>query len=313
MKTHVYSLVLGLVFTLFCISLNAQNYQYIPLVKPGLQLWTCDQGYRAHDDEEYRFKRYALTNEDTIIENQTYKKLYSFTNIEFDSTTATCIGGIRENEQKQVFFRGGLINKMFYDFSLSIGDTFYDSDNSDFIFKVENIDTLNYNGIQRRVFTIEAYYIGIKRKELPIKTFGQIAAIWIEGIGNFEGLLYPFHTSTAENWGNTRCYSYNGDLLYSNLDNGANDCTTPLLGLDNISFEDNSITLYPNPANSEINIQSDNKINSIEIFNSLGQKVYQEKTKSKERKIDINSLAKGVYIIGANTEKGYIKKKLIKN
>ena len=299
MKTHVYSLVLGFVFTLFCISLNAQDYQYIPLVKPGLQLWTCDQGYYGHDDEEYRFKRYALTNEDTIIENQTYKKLYSFTNIEFDSTTDTCIGGMRENEQKQVFFRGGSINKMIYDFSLSIGDTFYDSNNSNFTFTIDYIDTINYNGIERRYFTV--------------KCGGQIAGIWLEGIGNYEGLLYPFHTSTAENWGNTRCYSHNGDLLYSNLDNGANDCTTPLLGLDNISFEDNSITLYPNPANKEINIQSDNIINSIEIFNSLGQKVYQEKTKSKERRIDINSLSKGIYIIGANTDKGYIKKKLIKN
>ena len=298
MKTHVYSLVLGFVFTLFCISLNAQDYHYIPLVKPGLQLWTCDAGYSGHDDEAYRFKRYALTDEDTIIENQTYKKLYSFTDIEFNLTTATYLGGMRENEQKQVFYRGGITNKMIYDFSLSIGDTFYDSDNSDFTFTIGNIDTINYNGIERRYFTIECG--------------GQIAGIWLEGIGNYEGLFYPFHTSTAENWGNTRCYSYNGDLLYSNLTNGANDCITPL-GLDNISFDDNSITLYPNPTNREINIQSDNTINSIEIFNSLGQKVYQEKTKVKERRIDINTFAKGVYIIGANTDKGYIKKKLIKN
>jgi len=299
MKTNISKLVLGVFITLLSFSVNAQDYEYIPLVKSGLQLWTCEQGYSGHDDEAYRFRKYALTDEDTVIENQIYKRLYSFTDIVFDSTTATCIGGLRENEQKQVFYRGSTINKMIYDFSLSIGDTVYDSENPDFIFTVDNIDTLNYNGIQRKKFTIQ--------------TFGQIAGIWIEGIGNYEGLFYSFHTNTAHDWGNTRCYTHNGDLLYSNLRYGAYDCITPLMSIDDISLQDNSITLYPNPANSNVNISSENVINSIELFNSLGQSVYNTNVKSREKIIDINSLSKGVYVIGVNTENGYIKKKLIKN
>lgn len=81
----------------------------------------------------------------------------------------------------------------------------------------------------------------------------------------------------------------------------------------NILAEDNPISLYPNPTNKEVNISSENIINSIEVFNSLGQKVYQTNVKAKEKVLDINSLSKGVYIIGVNTEKGYTKKKLIKN
>ncbi len=42
MKTHVYKLVLGLFITLFAFNLNAQDYEYIPMVKPGLQIWTDD-------------------------------------------------------------------------------------------------------------------------------------------------------------------------------------------------------------------------------------------------------------------------------
>ena len=42
MKTHVYKLVLGFLLTLFAFNLNAQEYEYIPLVKPGVQIWTND-------------------------------------------------------------------------------------------------------------------------------------------------------------------------------------------------------------------------------------------------------------------------------
>ena len=84
------------------------------------------------------------------------------------------------------------------------------------------------------------------------------------------------------------------------------------MGVENIS-EDNSITLYPNPTSKDVNISSENIINSIEVFNSIGQRVYQTKVNSKSKSINISSLSKGVYIIVANTDKGYIRKKLIKN
>ncbi|MDD3287322.1 MAG: T9SS type A sorting domain-containing protein, partial [Bacteroidales bacterium] len=74
-----------------------------------------------------------------------------------------------------------------------------------------------------------------------------------------------------------------------------------------------SITLYPNPTSMDVNISSESIINSIEVFNSLGQKVYQTNVKQKEKTLDINSLSKGVYIIGVNTDKGYSRKKLIKD
>ena len=81
----------------------------------------------------------------------------------------------------------------------------------------------------------------------------------------------------------------------------------------NILAEDNPISLYPNPTNKDVNISSENIINSIEVFNSFGQRIYQEKAKSKERTIDISFFSKGVYIIGVSTDMGYIRKKLIKN
>ena len=84
------------------------------------------------------------------------------------------------------------------------------------------------------------------------------------------------------------------------------------MGIESI-VEDNSITLYPNPTKSEVNISSENIINSIEIFNSLGQRVYYSVVNSNTKTIDISSFVNGVYILGVNTENGVIRKKIIKN
>lgn len=311
MNTQLRKLILGFCFTLFCISLNAQNYEYIPIVKPGVQIWSDDFSYFTPVGVIYRFYRYALTEEDTIIENETYKKLYLFSNSEFNPLTAQCIGGIRENEQRQVFYKGAGIgyttqSGLICDFSLSVGDTFSISDfsGSPCSVQVKTIDTINYGGALRRVFNV--------------RTEGEPSfniATWIEGMGNVEGLLYDMDSKIMmlDYLGRNRCYEHNDILLYYDYPQGVEDCFTPVLSINSIKAEDNSITLYPNPAKSDIKISSESRINSIEVFNSLGQKIYQEKINAKEKMFDINSFSKGIYIIGVSTDKGYINKKLIKN
>lgn len=311
MKAHVYKLVLGIFISLTAFNLNAQDYEYIPMVKPGVQLWTDDFAYYTPEGIIYSLHRYALTEEDTIIENETYKKLYAFSGSTFDSLTAQCIGGIRENEQRQVFYKGNFgdyttTSGLLCDFSLSTGDTFTiisGNFNIPITVEVKSINLINYGGALRRAF--------------GIGTAGEYSmniATWVEGIGNVEGLLYDMYTKTIglDFLGMNRCYEHNGILLYHNYPQNINDCSTPALSLNTIE-EDNSINIYPNPANKEVNISSENIINSIEIFNSLGQRIYQEKPKSKEKTIDIDSFTKGVYIIAVNADKGYVRKKLIKN
>ncbi|MFV0502271.1 MAG: T9SS type A sorting domain-containing protein [Bacteroidales bacterium] len=306
MKTNVYKLVLGVFITLLSFSVNAQNYQYIPIVKPGLQLWTWDYG--LYEYNLYHFRRYALTDEDTIIENEIYKKLYQFTDIEFNPLTAEYYGGLRENAQKQVFYMKKNYNNtetLLYDFSLSVGDTFRMADPSNTAtLEIASIYKINYNGFPRKKFTINL------QQTYPIGDI--IAGVWIEGIGNYEGILKFPSNYAADDWSITRCYIHNGDLLYSNYSHGGNDCITPLMGVESI-IEDNSITIYPNPTSSEVNISSENIINSIEIFNSLGQRVYQSMVNSTEKVIDISSFVNGIYILGVNTGNGVIRKKIIKN
>jgi hypothetical protein len=303
MKTHVYKLVLVLFLTLFAFNLNAQDYQYIPMVKPGIQIWTTTattEGYQ-------HYNRFALTEEDTIIESEAYKKLYWFQDSVFNPSTAECIGGIRENAQKQVFYKGkvgydneGWVNGLICDFSLDVGDTFHILSFSIFA-TIINIDTIEINNIKRRRLCL-----GMNDSDYEICKY-------IEGIGNNLGLMFNILLRFAIGGGNGKllCYEHNGDLQY--MADDITNCNNPYIGLDEIKLEDNSITLYPNPASKEVKISSESIINSIEVFNSLGQRLYQTNVKQKEKTLDVNSLSKGVYIIGVNTENGYVRKKLVKD
>ena len=309
MKTQVYKLVIGVVIFLFAFNLNAQDYQYIPIVKPGLQIWTttsATEGYR-------HYNKFALTEEDTLIEGDMYKKLFWFQDSVFNPLTAECIGGLRENSQKQVFYKGKLDNNgeswfsgMIYDFSLTVGDIFifspwqWISDSSIYL-TIIDIDTVEINNIKRRQFT------------MGMNDLGYEVCKFIEGIGNNLGLLFDINMRfvTGGGHGKLLCYEYNGELQY--MANDITSCSNPFVGLDDISLDDNSITIYPNPTNSEVNISSENIINSIEIFNSLGQRVYYSVVNSMEKTIDISSFTNGVYILGVNTENGVIRKKIIKN
>ena len=80
--------------------------------------------------------------------------------------------------------------------------------------------------------------------------------------------------------------------------------------VDEISI-DNTIKLYPNPAENTLNIESQEIIKEIEFYDALGKKVKTITLNKKEATIDISSLSKGNYILNLITDKGTIKKKLV--
>ena len=70
--------------------------------------------------------------------------------------------------------------------------------------------------------------------------------------------------------------------------------------------------MYPNPAKNVLNIQAkqDVAVNSIEIYNQLGQIVMA--ITNFETKIDVTDLASGTYFVKINTEKGSANSKFVK-
>lgn len=285
---------------------QTQSYEYIPIVKEGLQIWTTDQKYGQYN-EQYRYERLALTEEDTIIDGKSYKKLYSFTEREFDIETATFVCGIRENENKQVFVASYHNQQEFllYDFSLTEGDSILAESNGeyDLYFNVTDVDTIDYNGVERRKITLQFY--------------NYAWVTWIEGIGNIEGLLMDWRSyiMAMDPMPNVRlrCYEYNEECLYSDFsfNESIYDCYTPLYtGLEENETQ-NNILLYPNPAKERLYINTSIPIKKITICNFLGQEIQKYNMTEKTSSIDIRGLKEGVYFVKLSTEKGVYATKII--
>ncbi|SHG70358.1 T9SS type A sorting domain-containing protein [Winogradskyella jejuensis] len=74
-------------------------------------------------------------------------------------------------------------------------------------------------------------------------------------------------------------------------------------------FLNNTLSIYPNPTTDNITISSSTSINSISVFNLLGQQVINT---SQTEKIDISHLESGIYLVKLKTESGEQTKRIIK-
>lgn len=72
---------------------------------------------------------------------------------------------------------------------------------------------------------------------------------------------------------------------------------------DPIGINNNSeanMEVFPNPASTTLNVYVDELNTNLEIYNLLGEKVYESKLTNYENSIDISSLTKGAYIVKTN-------------
>src|SRR5690606_29251526 len=70
----------------------------------------------------------------------------------------------------------------------------------------------------------------------------------------------------------------------------------------------NEIYLYPNPTTGTINIQTKEKINSVSVYNAVGQKVEFNSLNNENTSIDISSLLSGTYFVEINLNNKTIKR-----
>ncbi len=94
----------------------------------------------------------------------------------------------------------------------------------------------------------------------------------------------------------------------SSSENPRIDHCDEVLSVNELSFNERS-SIYPNPAGTILNINTDKTILQIEIFNQLGQSVKKTNTKN----ISISELPNGLYFVKvALTDKSFKVEKLIK-
>ncbi|WP_417291679.1 T9SS type A sorting domain-containing protein [Corallibacter sp.] len=103
--------------------------------------------------------------------------------------------------------------------------------------------------------------------------------------------------------GNTRFFNTTIDLGAYEYDS--------TLGVDKVSLNTNSVTLYPNPVSDRLFIKSTEIIKTVTIYNVNGQLIKEVNTLGKS--IDVASLPSGLYFVKINTANGETTKKIIKN
>ena len=88
------------------------------------------------------------------------------------------------------------------------------------------------------------------------------------------------------------------------------DNTAPNLGTNDVEFANNTISLYPNPAQEVLNVNSSNSIAKMEVYDMLGKKVASN---NNAKNVNVAALGKGVYIVKVVKENGsVVAKRFIK-
>lgn len=288
MKTHF-----TFVFIIIGLALSAQEYKYVSFPDSNAVWGEMYWGNDTPDD----FLQYALFNEDTLINGLVYHKIYNNVNLsKITLGNSKSVGEIREDEHKRVwatnlitaYFNPKYLNEngeiMLYDFSLQVGDTIRanrdhaNMGHGDYMV-VKQIDSLKIHKSIRKVFSFEPY---------PwVK--------WIEGIGNIQGLFFPYGDLTTGGYNNRlRCMHQNDTLMY--IDSFYEDCI-PQFVIDGIEiFPNSDIKVYPNPVINGTVYFENLDFETLELFDSNGNRIRFENIKGIEcYELNVKKLPPGTY------------------
>ena len=256
-----------------------------------------------------RYERYSyILNSDTTINNLQYHKVeIPFVEINcvtaFPHNLAGYKGCLREDTAaRKIYFiyPNDSVDSLLFDFTLLIGDSVKGvlvyGPSCFHPYVVSETDSILINNNYRKRWTITSQ-------------FGPGQYI-IEGIGSAGGLIESICQviDGPESW--LTCFRQDGITIYPNSTINCN----LIDGIINVSDENISLTLSPNPATSEIKIEnSKSKIEGVEIYDVVGEKHRTPSlSKGEGVSVDVSSLASGIYFVLLRGEKNNIAAKFIK-
>lgn len=299
------------IFFLISFSARAQTSVYHPFADSGAvwrMQWTnaclfppCVLNCNA--DYQYR------VDGDTILSGNTYRKVikegYSVNNCNCIMNVASCSGstygsafymGIRDDSinRKAYIHDGVQPEELFFDFNLIAGDS------------VQN------RFCNRLITAVDSVLAGSNyRKSYTLYGGGKV----IEGIGyvdnsNYDGPFEGCGPCVCNDIWRFLCYRLNGVVLY-----GDTLCQL-VTSVSEVEQDNFPVFLSPNPATTEIRIESTTfGIESIEIFDVLGKRVYSEQPQTSDLKpqtVNVTTLHSGMYFVKVRGENKQAVIKLIR-
>ncbi len=303
-----------IVFLLTGLFSFGQTESYFPFPTDSAS-WKGYVSYVQPPDFNPQYEALEFTIQgDTIIDDFTYQKVYYGLSYE-PIPEFWLMGGLREDSLKQIFFFPFFIQNAFlwldslpsdtsefmlYSFSdtLEVGMTIpINPDHSEII--ITNIDSVLVGNNYRR--RIKVFHSSINDD------------YWIEGIGGSKGLFSS--VSYFFEWGTsllcfTDSLTYTINTVYPDMDI-CSDWTV----LTTIENSRESIKIFPNPATSNIRIESNVNLQNgyLKIYNSQGQVVHSQKLLEENAQINIQNIPPGLYLVEITVDGKRHITKLIKD
>lgn len=106
---------------------------------------------------------------------------------------------------------------------------------------------------------------------------------------------------------NNAAGSQKTDFFFAKLANVA--CST--MSVEETSAEA-GLQFYPNPVQDILTIKSKNKLESYEVYSSVGQTVLRGNLGNTNVQINMSALTAGVYYVKVKTEKAVVTEKILK-
>lgn len=215
---------------------DKSEYTYQPFIMDGTCEWQS-LSWRDWDQSILNVNRRVISDEDSVYQGKMYKKIFDYPSCTTNESSKVYVGLIRE-EDKRVYcvgysFTGEYPDTewLLYDFNLNVGDTINYPWES---FKISRIDTVQNNGIWRRVF----YFVYLDYPEDEALDF------WMEGVGtaNYKGILDPLTEMPESGIMKVQCVIHGNDILYK--PNSEEDCPCSSLSSQPVVEDVDRISFY---------------------------------------------------------------------
>lgn len=235
---------------------------------------------------------------DTVINSVEYIALFVKRDTAFSSSWQPLEIFMREDSLHRIFILDNEEEKLLYDFNLIENDTFkIDINHYECELIVHEVDSIQLlNGEMRK-------RIRLLRSDDPNPNqpwYGY--KDWVQGIGSTTSLHRYYESCFTDYPLDLLCYFENEALKYSNPNNQG--CY--LTPVSNLKIKE-SISIFPNPAQDEIYIDSNDKIKDVKIIDVGGKTLISANKKT----ISVSTLNTGIYVVQIHTQAGIHVRKLI--
>jgi len=91
------------------------------------------------------------------------------------------------------------------------------------------------------------------------------------------------------------------------------ECPYFTLGIEDLIVNNINARVYPNPVSNNLNIECEENINKLELYDTFGRIVISQESVQNNTSIDVSSLANGIYILKLRTAEGVGEYKVVKD